>query len=98
MRKISLLVLVVSATLASCSKGTVSSVSEQPVDVRSTTSDITAATLYAEQCSKCHSLEPREKYTVNQWKRIVPDMAKKANLDSNQEATILRYVLEAAKP
>jgi flagellar biosynthesis regulator FlaF len=39
-----------------------------------------------------------EKYTANQWKRIVPDMAKKANLDSNQEATILRYVLEAAKP
>ena len=98
MKEISLLVLLVTITLVSCSKGTVSSVSEQPVDVMSTKSDLSAATLYAEQCSKCHSLEPREKYTTNQWKRIVPVMAKKAKLDGNQEAIILSYVLEAAKP
>jgi hypothetical protein len=45
----------------------------------------------------CHGLEPREKYTEKQWRHIVPEMAKKAKLDANQEAVILKYVLASPK-
>jgi hypothetical protein len=98
MKKNSIIVALFAFALTSCSKGTISTVVEKPVVTTTQNRDVSGATLYAQECTKCHGFEPREKYTAEQWKRIVPDMARKAGIDSNQEAIILKYVLEAAKP
>ncbi len=98
MKNNKLILAVLALVLASCSKGTVSAMSEKPAETMPRNLDLSAANLYAEQCASCHELQPREKYTATQWKRIVPDMAKKAKIDASQEAIILNYVLEAAKP
>ncbi len=98
MKNNTLVLVVFILALVSCSKGTVTAISDKPAEITPRNTDLSAASLYAEQCASCHELQPREKYTANQWKRIVPDMAKKAKIDASQEAIILNYVLEAAKP
>lgn len=98
MKNTTLILVVFTLVLASCSKGTVSSVSEQPTDLSPKKDDTAAATLYAAKCASCHELQPREKYTANQWKRIVPEMAKLAKINSDQEAQILQFVLLSSKP
>lgn len=83
--------------LTSCSKGTVSAVQETKSEVKSEFSEAKAALLYTNNCGSCHNLQPREKYTAKQWKRIVPEMAKKAKLSADQESQILQYVLLSPK-
>jgi hypothetical protein len=84
--------------LFSCSKGTVSAVSETTSVINTEYNEADAANLYTNKCGMCHGLEPREKYTEKQWRHIVPEMAKKAKLNANQEAIILKYVLASPKP
>lgn len=50
-------------------------------------------TLYEENCKKCHGLKKPNKYTEEQWNKIVPVMAKKAKIDAQQEESIRRYVI-----
>lgn len=83
--------------VSSCSKGTVSVVSEQSNSGKSEYNEAAAVNLYNSKCGTCHALQPREKYSANRWKQIVPEMAKKAKLDANQEALILNYVLASPK-
>jgi nitrate/TMAO reductase-like tetraheme cytochrome c subunit len=97
MNKVILPVGIVLVTLVSCSKETVSAVTETSIISPIEYNEVEAANLYTNNCGSCHALQAREKYTVKQWERIVPDMAKKAKLDSNQEAMILKYVLASAK-
>ena len=49
--------------------------------------------LYAQNCKKCHGLKKPENYTEAQWNKIVPPMAQKAKIDSNQEELIRKYVI-----
>lgn len=49
--------------------------------------------LYTTKCVGCHQLMPVKDFTSTQWKKIVPEMAKKAKLDASQENMILKYVL-----
>lgn len=49
--------------------------------------------LYTAKCASCHKLMPVKDFSSTQWKKIVPDMAKKAKLDATQENMILKYVL-----
>ncbi len=83
--------------LVSCSKGTVSAVTETSPISNIEYNETVAANLYTNRCGTCHELQAREKYTAKQWERIVPDMAKKAKLDANQESMILKYVLTSPK-
>jgi hypothetical protein len=97
MKNTTLILAVFALVLSSCSKGTVTAISEKPTVITPLNQDLSAATLYGAKCASCHELQPREKYTATQWKRIVPEMAKLAKIDASQEAIILNYVLEAAK-
>ena len=97
MNKVILPVGIVLVTLVSCSKETVSAVTETSTISPIEYNEVEAANLYTNNCGSCHALQPREKYTEKQWRNIVPDMAKKAKLDASQEAIILQYVLASPK-
>lgn len=97
MKKLILPVGILLVALVSCSKGTVSSVTETSANSPVEYNEVQAANLYTNRCGTCHALQAREKYTAKQWERIVPEMAKKAKLDANQEAMILKYVLTSPK-
>ncbi len=56
------------------------------------------------QCTQCHGLKDPKKKTEEEWKSIVPEMAKKANkkakkevIDAAMEASILQYVVTMGK-
>lgn len=97
MKKVILPVGIVLITLVSCSKETVSAVTETSTISPIEYNEVEAANLYTNNCGSCHALQPREKYTEKQWRNIVPDMARKAKLDASQEAIILQYVLASPK-
>ncbi|NDD19280.1 MAG: hypothetical protein EBZ30_02765 [Flavobacteriia bacterium] len=41
--------------------------------------------LYQTQCSRCHTLHPASLLVENQWARIIPEMASKANRKAGGE-------------
>jgi mono/diheme cytochrome c family protein len=51
--------------------------------------------VFINRCISCHSLEPVNRYSVEQWKTILPEMAEEANLSEDQQADLLAYVLTA---
>ncbi|MFN3753637.1 cytochrome c [Flavobacterium sp.] len=48
--------------------------------------------LFENNCGKCHSLYQPTDYNAEQWKPIVLDMQKKANLDDAQGQKIYNYL------
>jgi mono/diheme cytochrome c family protein len=48
--------------------------------------------LYVTKCARCHSVEPVTRYSAQEWREIVPDMAQKAKLNSADEAAVDAYV------
>ncbi|MBI1837459.1 MAG: hypothetical protein HYR91_09370 [Flavobacteriia bacterium] len=84
--------------LISCSPKTTTST--QPVESTSKTLSAEALqgqTLYTNHCGKCHKLEPIHEFSESKWRKIVPDMCKKAKLNDEQQSLILSYVLEELK-
>ncbi len=51
--------------------------------------------IYLDQCIKCHTVEPVDGYTLTDWNRIIPDMAKETKLNPAQTADLRAYVLTA---
>lgn len=49
--------------------------------------------LYIDKCGKCHYLYRPSKFSEEKWLKEIPDMQKKAKIDSAQVALILRYIL-----
>ena len=49
--------------------------------------------LYIDKCGGCHSLKSPESESEESWRKIVPPMAKKSKLTSEEERMILHYVL-----
>ena len=52
-----------------------------------------AHTLYINKCGACHALKLPSSKNEYVWKKIVPDMAKRAKLSAQEEGLILHYVL-----
>ena len=52
-----------------------------------------AHTLYTSKCGTCHSLKKPSSEDEAGWKKIVPPMAAKAKLTTEEQALILNYVL-----
>lgn len=48
--------------------------------------------LNAQHCARCHKLKTVDDYSREQWDKILPNMAKKAKLTPEQEATINEYI------
>ena len=52
--------------------------------------------IYLTQCSRCHSPEPIDRYTMTQWhNEILPDMVDETRLDDQQEADLTTYIVVA---
>ncbi len=49
--------------------------------------------LFTQNCGKCHDLKPPKSKTEEQWRKIMPPMAKKAKIDAAAEDAILKYVV-----
>lgn len=51
-------------------------------------------------CSKCHQLKKPQSRTEDQWREIVPRMAKKngSGIDAKTEQSILAYYVTMSKP
>jgi nitrate/TMAO reductase-like tetraheme cytochrome c subunit len=48
--------------------------------------------LYDAKCSQCHKLKVVDKYSTEQWAKILPNMAAKAKLPDNETALIQEFI------
>ena len=53
--------------------------------------------IYLTQCISCHAPEPIDRYTLDQWREILPDMAHEARLNESQISDLSTYVITARK-
>jgi len=54
---------------------------------------ITAERLYKEKCGGCHAIYEKEKFSNEEWQRVLIRMGKKAHLDDNQNKLIQQYLI-----
>jgi cytochrome c5 len=50
-------------------------------------------TIFEESCKKCHSLKKPFTKSEEEIRNVLPKMAKKAKIDSQQEDLVLKYLL-----
>lgn len=48
--------------------------------------------VYLNQCIDCHSPEPVNRYSLDEWEVILPEMSSESKLDKSQQAAIRAYV------
>lgn len=100
MKKIILFVATICLVVA-CSQSFITPTQVDADRMKSTYPEITVAsliegkTLMENNCHKCHGLIKPENESVEEWKHVVPIMAKKAKLNKEQETKILQYILTA---
>mgnify|MGYP002077123683 CR=1 FL=1 len=51
-----------------------------------------------QDCGRCHRVHQPAELTEQEWRKIVPIMAKKAKIDKQAEDLVLRYVVSLSKP
>ncbi|MCO5261001.1 MAG: hypothetical protein M9916_12750 [Crocinitomicaceae bacterium] len=85
------LFIVGALVLASCSPKTTSDTKETSMSFPNTQVE-EGYNLHAQNCAKCHKLKTINKYTREQWDKILPSMARKARISAEQEASINEYV------
>jgi len=52
--------------------------------------------VYLSRCTRCHGLEPIDRYPARQWKdQIIPAMALRSHLSPDQTSDLEAYVLTA---
>lgn len=80
------------AILASCTPKTAEIVETvEPVSYP-TTEIAQGKGLYDTKCTTCHKMKTVDKYTTEEWAKILPNMAKKAKLPDNETALIQEFV------
>lgn len=100
MKKSILLISTVFA-LASCSESFITPTQADADRMKSEFPEITVAsltegkTLMENNCHKCHALVKPQAESVEEWKHVVPIMAKKAKLSEAEGDKILQYILTA---
>jgi uncharacterized membrane protein len=53
--------------------------------------------IYLRRCSTCHSIEPIDRYSLNDWQRILPGMSDEARLSSDESRQLADYILTLRK-
>jgi mono/diheme cytochrome c family protein len=66
---------------------------EKPAESSTT---LSGATLYAINCSRCHSERYATEFTVANWRNVMIHMRVRANLPAAQAREILKYLEEDA--
>ena len=93
--------------LVACGTSKVASLSQADADRGAqkfpglTLSDLNAGkTNFETYCGKCHALKKPQTRTEDQWREVVPRMAKKpgSNIDAKTEQSILAYMVTMGKP
>ena len=80
------------AILASCTPKT-AEVVEAATPVTNPNAEVAQGKgLYDSKCSACHKLKTVDKYSTEQWAKILPDMAGKAKLPDNETALIQEFI------
>ncbi len=51
--------------------------------------------VYISDCTRCHSVEPIDRYTVDRWRTIIERMGPQSKLDKSRTAALEAYVLAA---
>ncbi len=51
--------------------------------------------IYLDQCIKCHTVEPVNKYSLAHWDEILPEMSDEAKLSPQQRSDVKAYILAA---
>jgi hypothetical protein len=51
--------------------------------------------IYLADCSRCHSVEPIDRYSTDRWHDIISRMKLEAKLDDRRTAALQAYVLAA---
>jgi len=49
--------------------------------------------LFTTKCTECHGIKLPQDFSVNDWNDILPQMGKKAGLDSTQYTSVYQYIL-----
>lgn len=84
-------ILFIAAACSEKTAGTVSTVKD--AEVKMPTMELAEGKhIYNNDCTKCHAPEPVEKYTQEQWNKIIPNMAIKAKLTPEKTALVQSYV------
>lgn len=55
-------------------------------------SDKMGATLWSENCQRCHNLPPPTMYNDDQWKAIVTHMQVRANITKTEATKIMEFL------
>ena len=53
--------------------------------------------LYTNRCTECHDLELIDSRTVSGWERAIAGMARRANVNAEQQARMIAYITAAQK-
>ncbi|HEB61010.1 MAG TPA: hypothetical protein ENJ06_04215 [Phycisphaeraceae bacterium] len=51
--------------------------------------------IYTGSCTSCHSVQPVNAYTMQQWQEILPEMCERAELDKDEENALRAYIASA---
>lgn len=91
-----ILFVAVTAALIACSEKTSVATTvepvEEPVKAEMTLAATEGKTLYEAKCQACHKLKNVDKYSNEEWDKILPNMAGKAKLNAEETAKIDVYI------
>lgn len=51
--------------------------------------------VYLSDCTRCHSVEPIDRYSIDRWRAIIERMGPQSKLDDSRTAALQAYVLAA---
>lgn len=86
------LIFIGGLTLVSCSPKTTTVDTKEEVITFPNATVEEGFNLQAQHCARCHKLKTVDNYSREQWDKILPNMARKAKLTAEQEATINEYI------
>ena len=53
--------------------------------------------LYVTNCENCHYLYKPQHFTRNEWRKVMPDMQKRAEINDQDKTLIINYLLARSK-
>lgn len=81
-------------------KASVTVNADDPVEIKKKFTEVQIAegkTIYTGSCDKCHKLFQPSEFSVKEWKKILPEMSHKAELNAEQAANVRAWVMINAK-
>lgn len=85
-----------SISLASCQMASLDQIAPLPTSSSNSTL-ARGRDIYITKCAKCHSPEPVARYSKTRWHEIMPEMVEETNLNAEDAAAVMAYVLAIAQ-